>query len=186
MTGRKLSVITTAVARGLVFLAPAFLAVVSMSLAADRYTKASVDEAGTLRVVTGDGRSIVLPKEPEQVDFDQIAISSDGRSVGWLARYPNGSTSYPIPLKLVVYSAGKLRTYTGNALPVWQWHFTAGGKQIAFEQETVHGGRGVHYELHEVVSGRLIAEYSPIVGPDGQPEPNQKAPEWVLELDAKR
>lgn len=166
--------------------AAAFLAVVSPSLAADRYTNASVDEAGSLRIVTGDGRAIVLKKEPEQVDFDQVAISPDGRSVGWLARYPNGATSYPIPLKLVVYSSGRLRAYTGSNLPVWQWHFTAGGKQIAFEQETVHGGLGVHYELHDVASGRLVAQYSPMVGPDGQPEPNQKAPGWVLELDAKR
>jgi len=156
------------------------------SLAADRYTNASVDDAGTLRIVTGDGRTIVLSKEPEQVDCDQIAISSDGRSVGWLARYPNGSTSYPIPLKLVVYSRGKLRTYSGSELPVWQWHFTAGGKQIAFEQETVHGGRGVHYELRDVTSGRLISEYSPMVGLDNQPQPNEKPPAWVLELDGKR
>jgi len=69
---------------------------------------------------------------------------------------------------------------------VWQWHFTAGGKQIAFEQETVHGGRGVHYELRDVTSGRLISEYSPMVGLDNQPQPNEKPPAWVLELDGKR
>jgi hypothetical protein len=182
-----LTAISTAMARSLVSIAiAAFLAVASPSLAAERYTNASVDEAGTLRIVTADGRVILLPKEPEQVDFDRIAISAGGQSVGWLTRYPNGNTSYPIPLKLAVYSGGKLRTYTGNKLPVWRWHFTAGGMQIAFEQETVHGGRGVHYELRDVASGRLIAEYNPIVGLDGQPEPNQKTPEWVLELDAKR
>jgi hypothetical protein len=158
----------------------------SPSLAADRYTKASVDEAGKLRIVTDDGRVIILPKEPEQADFDQIAIASDGRSVGWLARYDNGATSYPIPLKLMVYSRGKLRTYTGSGVPVWRWQFTAGGKQMTFEQETVHGGLGIHYELRDVATGRLIAEYSPTVGPDDQPDPNQRAPEWVQELDARR
>jgi hypothetical protein len=187
MANRKWTAIASGVARGSVALAAAaILAVVSPGLAADRYMNASVDQGGALRIVTGDGRVIVLPKEPEQVDCDLVAISSDGRSVGWLARYPNGSTSYPIPLKLVVYSGSKLRTYAGNELPVWRWHFTAGGKQIAFEQETVHGGRGVHYELREVASGRLLAEYSPIAGPDDQPDPNQRTPKWVSELDAKR
>src|SRR3989442_9800504 len=96
--------ITSAIARGPVpLVAVSILAAVSMSMAAERYTEASVDEAGTLRIITGGGRAIVLPREPEQVDFAQVAISPDGRSVGWLARYPNDSTSYPIPLKLVVY-----------------------------------------------------------------------------------
>ena len=85
-----------------------------------------------------------------------------------------------------VYSGGKVRTYTGNELPVWRWHFTAGGQQIAYEQETVHGGLGVHYELREVASGRLIAEYTPRVGPDNRPELTQNPPAWVLELDAKQ
>jgi hypothetical protein len=187
MAGGRLAAISALMPRRPVWLvATVFLALASPGIAADRYTNASVDAAGTLRIVTGDGRAIVLPKEPEQVDYDQIAISSDGRSVGWLARYPNGATSYPIPLKLMVYSAGKLHVYSGSELPVWRWRFTADGKQIAFEQETVHGGFGVHYELHEVVSGRLIAEYTPVVGMDNQPEPNQKPPQWVLELDAKR
>jgi hypothetical protein len=166
--------------------AATILAVATPSLAADRYTGASVDEAGTLRITTGDGRVIVLPKESEQVDYDGIAISSDGLSVGWLARFPNAATSYPIPLKLVVYSGGERRTYGGNELPVWRWRFTAGGKQIAYEQETVHGGLGVHYELRDVATGRLVAEYSPKVGPDNQPEPDQRPPAWVSELDEKR
>lgn len=101
-----------------------------------------------------------------------------------MALYPNANTSYPIPLRLAVYSGGKRRTYTGNGLPVWRWHFTADGKRIAFEQETVHGGLGIHYELRDVARGSLVAEYSPRVGPNNQPEPHQKGPEWVLELDA--
>lgn len=162
------------------------LLIASPIQAADRYTSASADAAGTLHITTGDGRVISLPKELDQVDCDRIAISSDGLSVGWLARYPNGATSYPIPLKLLVYSAGKVRTYRGKELPVWQWHFTAGGKQIAYQQETVHGGLGVHYELRDVASGRLVAEYTPTVGPDNRPELTQNPPAWVLELDAKR
>jgi len=182
MTDARLTRMASVMSRWCVALAAATILVVATpSLAADRYTKASVDEAGTLRITTGDGRVIVLPKDPDQVDYDRIAISSDGLSVGWLARYPNGATSYPIPLKLVVYSGGKRRTYSSNELPVWRWHFTASGKQIAYEQETVHGGLGVRYELRDVATGRLVAEYSPKVGPDNQPEQDQKPPAWVLE-----
>jgi len=103
-----------------------------------------------------------------------------------VALYPNSSTSYPITLTLLVYSGGQLRTFTGVGLPIWQWHFTAGGKQIAFEQETVHGGLGVHYELRDASSARLIAEYSPTIGPDNQPVANRKIPKWVALLNAKR
>jgi len=155
------------------------------SHAADRYLRAAVDEAGALRVVTRAGQALVFHKDPEQVDFDQIAVSPDSLSVGWLALYPNCCTSYPIPLKLVIYSAGKLRKYAGSDLPVWRWRFLARGKQVAFEQETVHGGLGVHYELRDVRTGRRIAEYSPVTGSDSLPEPNTKNPEWVAELDAK-
>ena len=118
--------------------------------------------------------------------FDKIEISPDGASVGWVALYPNCCTSYPIPLKLVIYSSGKLRTFTGLGLPVWQWHFAAGGKQVAFYQETVHGGLGIHYELCDVASGRRIATYGPTIGPDNHPLENQKPPpKWVAELVAK-
>jgi len=83
----RLTRMASVMSRWCVALAAATILVVATpSLAADRYTKASVDEAGTLRITTGDGRVIVLPKEPEQVDYDRIAISSDGcLLVGWRA-----------------------------------------------------------------------------------------------------
>ena len=162
------------------------LTVASPCPAADTYVRASVDETGQLRILTSDARAIVLQKEPEQVGFDKVTISEDGRSVGWVALYPNCCTSYPIPLKLMIYSGGDLREFSGVGLPVWQWHFTAGGKQVAFEQETVHGGLGIHYELREVATGRLIVEYGPTVGPDNRPLAIQNVPKWVEELNAKR
>ena len=164
----------------------AILAVASPGLAAERYVKASVDAAGALRILTSDGRTIVPPKEPEQVGFDNVAISPDGSAVGWVALFPNCCTSYPIPLKLLIYSNGKARAFTGTGLPVWQWRFTGGGKQVAFEQETVHGGLGVHYELRDIASGRKAAEWNPTIGPDNQPLENQKLPSWASGLDAKQ
>jgi hypothetical protein len=119
----------------------------------------------------------------KQIEFDDVAISPDRRVVGWLALYANCCTSYPIPLALVLYSNGKTRVLTGRGLPVWQWRFLANGTRVAFEQETVHGGIGVHFELRDVVTGRLIDEYDPPSDSSADaaatpPEP----PIWVTEM----
>jgi hypothetical protein len=159
-----------------------FLGLISGAGPAETYVRAVVDWGGQVHILTKDRREILPKKEPEQVGFEIARISPDGRAVGWLALYPNCCTSYPIPLKLVIYASGKLRTFTGSGLPVWRWCFQAGGKQVAFEQETVHGGIGVHYELRDVSTGRLVAWYDP--------EPNSGSighpPKWVAELDSKR
>ena len=157
---------------------------VSSASAADRYVSASVDEAGALRILTSDGRTIVQTREPEQVGFDKVVVSPDGASVGWLALFPNCCTSYPVPLKLVVYSAGRRRAFTGAGLPVWRWHFTGGGRQVAFAQETVHGGLGTHYELRDIASGRRISQWDPAIGRNNQALENQNRPKWVSDLDA--
>jgi len=159
-----------------------FLGLVWASAAAETYVQAVVDQGGQLRILTNDRREIVPQKEPNQVAFEKPAISPDGRAVGWLALYPNCCTSYPIPLKLVIYAGGKLRTFTGTELPVWRWCFRGGGKQVAFEQETVHGGIGVHYELRDVKTGRILAKYDP----DLNSEVLGARPEWVADLDSRR
>lgn len=125
-------------------------------------------------------------REHEQVGFAKPQVSPDGGAVGWLAEYANCCTSYPIPLKLMIQTNGIVRTYSGRGLPVWRWAFLAGGTQFAFEQETTHGGLGIHYELRDVASGRLLAEYEPEVGPDNRTLPTQTVPRWVTELDASR
>jgi hypothetical protein len=156
----------------------------SSSSASDIYVSASVDEQGVLHIVVEGGREILRRKEADQVGFGKPRISADGRAVGWLADFPNCCTSYPIPLKLVVYSNGHTRTFTGSGLPISRWAFQADGKRVAFEQETVHGGLGVHYELRDVSSGRMMAAYEPRIGPDNQPVPNQQPPDWVKQLDS--
>jgi len=152
----------------------------SAQLASESYETVQVDQQGQLQIVTKDGKTITPRKARDQVGFDMPAISPDSKSVGWLALYPNASTSYPIPLELVIYTNGKARTYKGSGLPVWHWRFEAEGKQVAFEQETVHGGIGVHYELRDVASGRLIAEYNPASGSAS------RQPQWVVDLDSRK
>ena len=74
----------------------------------------------------------------------------------------------------------------GDSIPIWLWQFTPDGRQVAFEQETVHGGFGIHYELRDVATGRLIDQYDPPPGPDAPPPSSKDIPHWVVKLDAKR
>jgi hypothetical protein len=75
--------------------------------AAETYDTVLVDPSGDLHIVTREGRKIAPPKDSDQVGFDKAAISPDRLAIGWLALFPNCCTSYPIPLKLVVYSSGQ-------------------------------------------------------------------------------
>jgi hypothetical protein len=180
---------TVRISRAIIFIVVLVSTAVHSS-AQERYVRTSVDKNGSLQIVAAAGRVIVLAPEPEiefmgkQVGIDHIRIAPDQLAVGWLALFPNCCTSYPIPLAMVVYSGGIERSYHGNGLPIWKWRFTAGGNRVAFRQETVHGGLGVHYELRDVRNGDLIAEYTPEVGPDNHPLPSQRVPVWVASLDA--
>jgi len=146
-----------------------------LSLAAgELYVQATIDREGQLHLVTADRRQITPAKERDQVGFDRPAISADQTTVGWLALYPNCCTSYPIPLALVIFRDGKVMHTFGERFPVWRWRFAADSKRVAFAQETVHGHRGVHFELRDVESGRLIAAH------DGDPAPD--APQWIRDV----
>ncbi|MFI5240802.1 MAG: hypothetical protein ACHQUB_03805 [Candidatus Saccharimonadia bacterium] len=155
--------------------------------AAELYEKVQIDSNGQLHIVTTDNRDIVPSKRElkigskteNQVDFWLAVISDDKTTVGWLNRYPNCCTSYPIPLELVIYRNAKTeRVFKGNEFPIWKWKFEAKGTQVAFKQEAVHGGAGVHFELREIKSGLLIDSH------DGDPAPD--APVWIRDLTAKK
>ena len=139
--------------------------------AASHYQKTTIDSQTRLWILDANAAQHAPKKLPDQTGFSTAAISADRTTVGWLALYPNCCTSYPVPLVLVIYRDGKvLRTFK-NSMAIWAWHFEAGGRQVAFEQESVHGHHGVHYELHDIDSGRLLGRY------DGDPKPD--APRWV-------
>jgi hypothetical protein len=129
--------------------------------ATGRFDTVFVDASGQLHIATTDHRYMQPPKDSDQVGFDKAAISPDRRSAGWLALFPNCCTSYPVPLKLVVYHDGAVRAFMGTELPVWRWRFDSTSTRVAFYQETVHGGFGAHYELRDIVTGDLIAQYDP-------------------------
>jgi hypothetical protein len=150
--------------------------------APDTYASAAIDADGQLRIRTTDGRVLTPPKEGGQVGFSRAAVSPDNRAVAWLTLYPNCCTSYPLPMNLLMYTGGAgVTRMAGNGLPIWRWCFLAEGKQVAFEQETVHGHLGVHYELHDVTTSSLVADYDPKWDDD-----EDKFPDWVKAIDAAK
>jgi hypothetical protein len=146
------------------------------SSAQQTYRRADVDTLGQRRIITVSGREIDPHKDSDQVAFDQVAISDDHRSVGWVGLYPNCCTSYPIPLKLVVLTDGTTRTFVGDGLPVWQWSFSADGKRIAFRQAPIHGDDHSHFELRDLRTGRLVGTF------DADSADVRAAPMWVRAL----
>jgi len=40
--------------------------------------------------------------------------------------------------------------------------------------------------LREVLTGKLVSQFSPAVGPDNQPVAPQRVPKWVAALEADR
>lgn len=54
------------------------------------------------------------------------------------------------------------------------WHFEAGGKQVAFSTNTVHGDLALQYELWDTHTGRLLDKW------DGKL--TDEAPSWTRRL----
>jgi len=158
------------------------LAFAISSEAAELYKNVKIDN-GQLHIITTEHREILPSKRTYklgdeilvQTYFEKAMISDDKTTIGWLAEYPNCCTSYPIPLELIIFRNGEiLHVFTGTGLPIWKWKFENKGTHVAFEQETVHGGGGIHFELREIKTGLLIDSH------DGEPQPN--APKWILDL----
>jgi len=153
------------------------------SVDAQTFARAMLDSSAGLRITTSTGQTIVPEKDSGQVGFAAPAISADHRRVGWLALYPNCCTSYPIPLKLVVRTAGKERVIDGAALPVWRWVFVDGGRRVAIRQTPVHGDAPAHYELRDADSGKLVEAYDALWGAPADSIKSRHVPRWVRIVD---
>lgn len=145
--------------------------------AQETIVRADIDQRGRLHIVTSQGRAFLQSPESEQTGVERVTISHDRRAIGWFALFPNCCTTYPVPLRLVVYRGGRRRAFGGD-LALSTWAFADDGTRAAFRSETVHGGLGVHYELRDVSTGRLLASFDP--GGNA----TQRAPAWVRALDS--
>ena len=133
---------------------------------------------GTVHIVHGDGKEVQPPTDEEQVGSSSALISEDKQAAGWLVNYGNCCTSYPLSLKLMIYRPGKpLREFKGDGRAIFDWHFVAGGKLVAFYQDFPHGTPAQHCELRDIATSRLIDKW------DGGP--TSKSSEWAKGLGAK-
>jgi len=156
---------------------------------AETYASAEIDADGSLRIVTTERKTIVVPKGGfsragesfgKQTEFGKPVISGDKRAVGAQAMFGNCCTSYDIPLQLVVYSRGKTHRFEG--LAIFDWHFVDGGRRVALSHQTVHFACSVDWELRDVATERLVAEASiPEACGETPDPPVVQAPRWVGE-----
>ena len=152
------------------------------SAGTDVYVETAIDPSGQLHIGTKHHREITPQKVRGQTAFRDARISPDGRAVGWLALFPSRYSSDPIPLQLVILVNEDQRSLTGSGMPIMRWCFWGSGKLVAFAQETLHGGAGVHYELRDIETGELADKYDP----DANPDMVTKPPRWVVVVDSKR
>ncbi len=156
------------------------LGLAAVAPAAETYIGTGIDPSGQLYILTKRHREITPKKDADQVGFARAEVAPDGRSVGWLALYSSPDTDYPVPMKLVVYDEGEQRAFSGTGLPIRRWCFEANGKQVAFEQETVHGGLDAHYELRDIATGQLVERFDPDPNADMAARP----PRWVVDVNS--
>jgi hypothetical protein len=161
-----------------------FVATASAIAAQERFIRAEENQQRDLVITTSSGRQILIgkadqkPDGEQQVGFSDVAISPDGQAVGWTALYPNCCTSYPIPMLVEVYSAGKRRTFDPAIAP-WHWCFVDGAEKIAALSTTVHGPQNEILELWEISTGKKLGDFTWMEG-----ESNPRAPAWVVSIHA--
>lgn len=141
------------------------IATVAMSVTAllgacsshDTFQQANLDASGQVRAVTSRGRVLQIPQDSGQAGVEQITMSSNKQAVGWLALYPTGGTTYPIPLSLTVLRPDARRTTIKGDLPIWQWAFTSNDRQVVLREAPLHGQMPTRYELRNARTGALVA-----------------------------
>jgi hypothetical protein len=127
-------------------------------------------------VIHRDGSAVQAPKEKEQVGWTRLKISTDGLAAGWLMEADNCCTSYPLSRMLVVYRPGlPIRRFRGDDRAIFGWDFINGSKQVATYQDFPHGHAVRHFELRDVATERLVAEWDD----RDDDEPRRVAPAWT-------
>lgn len=145
------------------------------------YLKVALSDNNTRLTLTRTGGvRVTAPVFAEQVGFSDVKVSADGKHVGWLAMFPNCCTSYPIALKLVVLDdAGRLHTFDGEKLALFDWCFVPGRRSVAFRQGVLHGSDAQHFELRRIEDDHRIAQYDYPHDELRNARARSKAPRWV-------
>src|SRR5262249_11548149 len=99
--------------------------------------------------------------EPNQEGAEQAKVSSDGRTVGWVALTSNCCTSYPLPTVLVLYRDGKVfrRVGIGEQM-TYDWEFGPKADYVVATRGLPHGPTYYHFIQTRISDGMQLAEYA--------------------------
>lgn len=133
------------------------------------------DKAGRVHVVAPSGREQVVPGEPNQIGIESAQTARDAQTVGWLVDYADPDSTSPDAAKLVVFRSGRIIRRFETDQVFWSWAFFSQGRQVAYHVGPTHGEQSSHCELHDVESGRRLADWNGDLD-------DSKRPEWVRVL----
>jgi len=125
-------------------------------------TKAYTDDAGTLHILTADGRDHTIEPKKWQAGggFSGIRIGPDRGTVGWLvdriltpleagADYP-----YKVAIELDIWRHGRIIRRIASNQDIRFWIFLKNGNQISFRQAPLHSDRSSYCTLFDVSTGK--------------------------------
>jgi hypothetical protein len=111
----------------------------------------------------------------EDAGAEQLKISDDRLSVGWVAEYNGCCQSYPLPLVLVIAREGHVVQRIAPGRPVFDWRFEQGDRFVALFSDTPHGDYAPVCDLYDTRTGKQVASWD---GPK-----SSKAPPWAEPLE---
>ena len=150
-------------------------------------------ETGPLHILYDDGNEIVKNLPPLQastdketvfndVGFSYVQLAQDHQTLGWVVDVENCCTSYPIPLRVVIFRHRRvLQTFVPGQM-VWNWMFIEGGKRVAVVSGPPHGPEIGTYCLYDVQTGKLISEE---IGDETTQSLKPDAPDWARLLEER-
>jgi len=150
-------------------------------------------ETGPLHIVYIDGTEVVKTLPPletstdketvfNDVGFSYVQLAADRQTLGWTVDVENCCTSYPIPLRVVIFRHGKVLHAFAPGQMVWNWMFFLGGKRLAVVSGPSHGPEVGVYRLYDVQTGKLISE---VFGEEDTQSLKSDAPEWAQLLQER-
>lgn len=124
----------------------------------NRFTQALLDQdGGSLQLHRADGSQSAAPTLAGQDAFEQPAVASNRRYVGWLALFPNQGASYSQPLYLVVMdTSNRLQRFRGDFGMVFSWCFSPRGTEVVFQSSFPHGVTPVEFQMRRISDGKLL------------------------------
>jgi hypothetical protein len=146
-----------------------------MAMGQLRPVSVTPDSFGAALITLAHRKVTHVPKELGQTGIRDALMASDGRSAGWLVDFPVEGVSDGVPETLVIWRDGKVTRRFKTEQAFYSWAFLSRGAQVAFHTGPLHGEQSSHCELHDVKTGRRLAEW------DGDLESDNK-PAWVAGL----